>query len=101
MVFGSILLSFLFAEGIGSFYQGLFTEHGIDLIVTWTTILGPYVAYLLIRSIVWLLKSTVLLIRTMKYVVEVSHKPQALAVEERLSGRFAVDEAGLAENAKT
>jgi hypothetical protein len=97
MVSGFVILPFFLAESVVVYCRGLFTEHGIDLIVTWATVFGPYVAYLAVRSIVWLIEWTVLFIRTIGYVVEVSHEPKALAAEERLSGRFSTGEAGLAE----
>lgn len=53
--------------------QELLTERGMNLIVIWIAVIGPYVAYLVIWSIVWLIKSTVLFMRTIGYVVDVSH----------------------------
>ncbi len=101
VVLGFVILSFLFDESTGGYYQGLFTERGMDLMVTWTAFLGPYAAYLLIRSMVWLIKVVVLFIRTVGYVVDVSHQPKALAEEERLSGRFAMGTKVLVEGADT
>ncbi len=101
VVFGFVILPFFFADGIGEYYQGLSAASGMNLMATWAIILGPCVAYLVVRATMWLIKAAVLFIKTIGYVVDASHETKALAKEERLSGRFATGEARLAEEAHT
>ena len=79
VVFGIVALPFFFVESSQGYLRALFTESGIDLIVTWIAVLGPYLGYLVIRSIVWLIQSIGQFRRTVADIVKVRHQPKALA----------------------